>query len=59
MPGRGHRRRTSIRKVTEKLAAALEVQGFLIAVLPEEKLQRTAVLHLLAAGNTVRRPLGA
>jgi tetratricopeptide (TPR) repeat protein len=42
-----------LRKVTEKLASALEVQGFLIAVLPEEKLQRTAVLHLLAAGNTV------
>jgi hypothetical protein len=42
-----------IRKVTEKLAAALEVQGFLVAVLPEEKLHRTAVLHLLAAGNTV------
>ena len=42
-----------LRKVTEKLAAALEVQGFLIAVLPEEKLQRTAVLHLLAAGNTI------
>jgi tetratricopeptide (TPR) repeat protein len=40
-----------IRKVTEKLAAALDVQGFLVAVLPEEKLQRTAVLHLLAAGN--------
>jgi tetratricopeptide (TPR) repeat protein len=45
-----------IRKVTEKLAAALEVQGFLIAVLPEEKLQRTAVLHLLAAGNAVSDP---
>src|SRR6185436_10517542 len=42
-----------IRKVTEKLAVALEVQGFLIAVLPEERLQRTAVLHLLAAGNAV------
>ncbi|HEX6738045.1 MAG TPA: PEGA domain-containing protein [Vicinamibacteria bacterium] len=42
-----------VRKVTEKLAAALEVQGFLIAVLPDEKLQRTAVLHLLAAGNAV------
>jgi hypothetical protein len=42
-----------VKKVTEKLAAALEVQGFLIAVLPGEKLQRTAVLHLLAAGNTV------
>jgi tetratricopeptide (TPR) repeat protein len=42
-----------IRRATEKLAAALEVQGFLVAVLPEEKLHRTAVLHLLAAGNTV------
>jgi tetratricopeptide (TPR) repeat protein len=42
-----------IRKVTEKLAAALEVQGFLLAALPDEKLQRTAALHLLAAGNTV------
>jgi len=42
-----------IRKVTEKMAAALEVQGFLIAVLPEERLQRTAALHLLAVGNTV------
>src|SRR5262249_34588640 len=42
-----------VRKVTEKLAASLEVQGFLVAVLPEEKLQRTAALHLLAAGNTV------
>jgi len=35
------------------MAAALEVQGFLLAVLPEERLQRTASLHLLAAGNTV------
>lgn len=42
-----------LRKVTEKMAAALEVQGFLIASLPEEKLRRTASLHLLAAGNTV------
>jgi hypothetical protein len=42
-----------IRRVTEKLATALEVQGFLVAVLPEEKLHRTAVLHLIAAGNTV------
>ena len=44
--------RDLIRKVTEKLAVALEVQGFLVAVLPEERLQRTAWLHLLAAGNT-------
>jgi tetratricopeptide (TPR) repeat protein len=42
-----------IRKVTDKMASALEVQGFLLAVLPEERLQRTASLHLLAAGNTV------
>jgi tetratricopeptide (TPR) repeat protein len=41
-----------VRKVTERLAAALEVQGFLVAVLPEERLQRTALLYLLAAGNT-------
>jgi tetratricopeptide (TPR) repeat protein len=47
-----------IHKVTEKLATALEVQGFLIAVLPEERLQRTAVLHLLAAGNTVAEAFG-
>jgi tetratricopeptide (TPR) repeat protein len=45
-----------VRRVTEKLAAALEVQGFLLAVLPEEQLQRTALLHLLAAGNTVADP---
>ena len=45
-----------IRRVTEKLAQTLEVQGFLIAVLPEERLQRTAVLHLLAAGNAVAEP---
>jgi tetratricopeptide (TPR) repeat protein len=45
-----------VKKVTEKLAAALEVQGFLLAVLPGEKLQRTAVLHLLAGGNTVADP---
>ena len=41
-----------IRKVTEKLRLTLEVQGFLVAVLPEERLQRTAILHLLAVGNT-------
>jgi tetratricopeptide (TPR) repeat protein len=42
-----------VRKATEKLASSLEVQGFLVVQLPEERLQRTAVLHLLAAGNTV------
>jgi tetratricopeptide (TPR) repeat protein len=41
-----------VRKATERLAEALEAQGFLVAVLPEERLQRTARLHLLAAGNT-------
>ena len=41
-----------VRKVTDRMAASLDVQGFLIAVLPEERLQRTARLHLLAAGNT-------
>lgn len=41
-----------LRKVTEKLAATLEVQGFLIASLPDERLQRTAALYILAAGNT-------
>jgi tetratricopeptide (TPR) repeat protein len=43
----------AVRRATEKLAAAMEVQGFLVAVLPDEKIQRTAGLFLLAAGNTV------
>jgi tetratricopeptide (TPR) repeat protein len=46
-----------VRKVTERLAGALEVQGFLLAVLPEERLQRTARLFLLAAGNTTAEDL--
>jgi len=41
-----------VRKVTERLSSSLDVQGFLVAVLPEERLQRTARLYLLAAGNT-------
>jgi tetratricopeptide (TPR) repeat protein len=41
-----------VRKATSRLASALEAQGFLVALLPEERLQRTARLHLLAAGNT-------
>jgi hypothetical protein len=45
-----------LRRVTERLAKELEVQGFLTAYLPEERLQRTATLHLLAAGNTVTDP---
>ncbi|HET7746049.1 MAG TPA: PEGA domain-containing protein, partial [Vicinamibacteria bacterium] len=43
----------AIRRATEKLAAALEVQGFLLASVPDERLQRNTMLHLLAAGNTV------
>jgi len=42
-----------IRRVGDKVAKALEVQGFLIASLPDERLIRTADLHLLAAGNAV------
>jgi tetratricopeptide (TPR) repeat protein len=45
-----------VRRATERLAEALEVQGFLVAVLPDERLQRTAVLHLLAAGNATADP---
>jgi tetratricopeptide (TPR) repeat protein len=41
-----------VRKATEHLAGSLEVQGFLVGLLPEERLQRTARLNLLAAGNT-------
>ena len=51
LPGSGTDR-DLVRKATARLASALEVQGFLVAVLPEERLQRTARLHLLAAGNT-------
>jgi tetratricopeptide (TPR) repeat protein len=43
----------AVRKVTERLARALEVQGFLLALVPEERLQRTVHLTLLAAGNAV------
>jgi tetratricopeptide (TPR) repeat protein len=45
-----------VRKATERLATALEVQGFLFGYLPGERLQRTAVLYLLAAGNAVAEP---
>jgi tetratricopeptide (TPR) repeat protein len=41
-----------VRRVGERLAAALEVQGFVLALLPEERLQRSARLYLLAAGST-------
>jgi len=46
-----------VRRVGDKLASALEVQGFMLAVLPEERLQRTARLYLLAAGNTTAERL--
>jgi hypothetical protein len=42
-----------LRRVTEKLKASLEVQGFLVGLLPDERLHRTVHLHLLAAGNAV------
>ena len=42
-----------VRRVFERLAAALEVQGFLVARIPEEQLARGAVLHVMAAGNVV------
>src|SRR5262249_57063825 len=43
-----------VRKVTEKLASALdEVQGFLVAVLPDERPPRHAHLQPLGAGYRV------
>ena len=42
-----------VRRVFEKLAAALEVQGFLIGRIPEEQLSRSASLHVYAAGSVV------
>ena len=47
-----------IRKVTEKLAAALEVQGFLWPCSPRSGCSARRVLHLLAAGNAVAEPVG-
>lgn len=40
-----------VRRVFEKLAAALEVQGFLVARIPEEQLLRSAAIHVFAAGS--------
>lgn len=42
-----------VRRVFEKLAAALDVQGFLVARIPEEAITRSAALHVLAAGSVV------
>lgn len=42
-----------VRRVFEKLAAALEVQGFLVGRIPEEQLSRSATLHVYAAGSVV------
>lgn len=42
-----------VRRVFEKLAAALEVQGFLVGRIPEEQLSRSASLHVYAAGSVV------
>jgi tetratricopeptide (TPR) repeat protein len=47
-----------VRRVSDRLASALEVQGFVLAVLPEEdRLQRTARLHVLANGSTTTETL--
>ena len=46
-----------VRRVGEKLASALDAQGFLVALLPEETLQRTARLFLLAQGSTAPEAL--
>ncbi len=51
LPGSGNEP-DFVRRVSERLAAALEVQGFIVGLLPEERLQRSARLHLLAAGST-------
>jgi tetratricopeptide (TPR) repeat protein len=56
VPGPGAAPPDAVRKVTESLGEKLEVQGFLLAILPDERLQRTAVLHVLAKGNTVSDP---
>ena len=42
-----------VRRVFERLAAALEVQGFLVGRIPEEQLSRSASLHVYAAGSVV------
>ncbi|MEO6401290.1 MAG: PEGA domain-containing protein, partial [Vicinamibacteria bacterium] len=42
-----------VRRVFERMAAQLEVQGFLIGRIPEEQLSRSAMLHVFAAGSIV------
>jgi hypothetical protein len=44
-----------IRKATERLAGALEVQGFLVAVLPEERFQRRRASTSWPPGTPRRR----
>lgn len=46
-----------VRRAGARLATALEVQGFVLAVLPEERLQRNAHLHVLANGSTTTEDL--
>ena len=41
-----------VRRVSDRLGAALEVQGFVLGVLPDEQLLQNARLYLLARGNT-------
>lgn len=42
-----------VRKATEMLSAALDVQGFLIAALSEQQILRNVTLSLLAAGSSL------
>jgi hypothetical protein len=42
-----------VRRFFERLAASLEVQGFLLGRIPEEQLSRSAALHIFAAGSVV------
>ena len=42
-----------VRRFFGRLAAALEVQGFLVGRIPEEQLSRGAALHVFAAGSVV------
>ena len=42
-----------LRRALERLAASLEVQGFLVGRIPEEQLARSASLYVIAAGSVV------
>ena len=42
-----------VRRFFERLAASLEVQGFLVGRIPEEQVSRSAAVHVFAAGSVV------